>query len=434
MLDLTPAGIEELGEWRTGYTVLPAQASIVQAAAGDPANAAALATLRREADDCLAVRAPSVLDKTMVPASGDRRDFVSLSVYCWPVEGWVKPHTYRTRDGHPNPERWGSEYDIQAYDLMKYLVQTLCYGYAATGDERYAAKAGEVLRTWFTDPRTAMNPNFKYAQYIPGHLCFDTVFPAMYVPGAGGSGETAHFSALRGGVYVSAGGVIECSRLITIPDCAELLAGSRHWTADDDADLRMWFGALFDWLRTSTLGHWESYAPANHGSWYWAYCARFAEFTGRTAEATAILRERFPQRIRDQIDADGRVEDVRRSRSFTYGVFTVTSFVNAALIGDRLGVDLWHHLEGGVAKIPQAIDWLASRLLSGEPWPHPNIDGLRYEQAAPLLAIAARRLGRQDYAEYLARMPDYAADHRWRFVYPGVGQFVAAASGSLIRT
>ena len=43
-----------------------------------------------------------------------------------------------------------------------------CAAFKLTGDDRYVTKAVELLRVFFLDEQTRMNPNLQYAQAIPG--------------------------------------------------------------------------------------------------------------------------------------------------------------------------------------------------------------------------------------------------------------------------
>jgi hypothetical protein len=46
---------------------------------------------------------------------------------------------------------------------MRDAVATLGAAYKITGEDRYVAKAVELLRVFFLDPKTRMNPHLKYA-------------------------------------------------------------------------------------------------------------------------------------------------------------------------------------------------------------------------------------------------------------------------------
>jgi hypothetical protein len=47
-------------------------------------------------------------------------------------------------------------------------VPTLALAYYLSGREPYAAAAAKLLRVFFLNPATRMNPHLEYAQFIPG--------------------------------------------------------------------------------------------------------------------------------------------------------------------------------------------------------------------------------------------------------------------------
>lgn len=117
--------------------------------------------------DALKAEPLSVMMKTKVPASGDRHDYMSLARYFWPDPEKPDGLPYINRDGHSNPEL--KELDRERLGETAERVTCLSLAYYFTDDERYARKAVELLRTWFLDEDTRMNPNLEYAQMIPGH-------------------------------------------------------------------------------------------------------------------------------------------------------------------------------------------------------------------------------------------------------------------------
>ena len=126
----------------------------------------ALSDLRRRCDSLLPVPNPHVMMKRAVPASGDRHDYMSLSRYYWPDPGSADGFPYVRRDGETNP-------DVDLYDRNRIteLADNVCaltVGFYLTDDLRYGAKAGEMIRTWFLDEVTSMNPGLDYSQMIPG--------------------------------------------------------------------------------------------------------------------------------------------------------------------------------------------------------------------------------------------------------------------------
>jgi hypothetical protein len=52
-------------------------------------------------------------------------------------------------------------------DALKRL-RTLALAYALTGHDLYVEHAARLLRAWFLDPTTRMNPNLNFGQFVPG--------------------------------------------------------------------------------------------------------------------------------------------------------------------------------------------------------------------------------------------------------------------------
>src|SRR2546423_14759121 len=117
--------------------------------------------LLTEAEKAIAGPTYSVVNIPSTPPSGDKHDYMSLSPYWWPDPSKPDGKPYMRKDGQVNPER--EKYDQPTLDRMTEAVQNLSIAYYFTGDERYAKKSAELIRVWFFDDVTRMNPNVTYA-------------------------------------------------------------------------------------------------------------------------------------------------------------------------------------------------------------------------------------------------------------------------------
>ena len=123
--------------------------------------------LERDARKALTSGPFSVTSKATTPPSGDKHDYMSQAPYFWPDPQRPNGLPYIRRDGERNPEIEKIT-DHRVMDQLESAVETLALAYQATRNEEYAAKATTLLRAFFLDPATRMNPNLQFAQAIPG--------------------------------------------------------------------------------------------------------------------------------------------------------------------------------------------------------------------------------------------------------------------------
>jgi hypothetical protein len=97
---------------------------------------------------------------------GGPNDYYSNGDYWWPDPAKPDGLPYLRRDGRTNPGNF--DHHRLALRGLRDAVAALGAAFKTTGDDRYAGKAAELLRGFFLDPATRMNPNLQYAQAIPG--------------------------------------------------------------------------------------------------------------------------------------------------------------------------------------------------------------------------------------------------------------------------
>ena len=340
------------------------------------------------------------------PAPGtSRHDFFSLSVYWWPNPETQDGLPYVARDGEVNPE--AENYDSPNLTRMCAAVDTLALAYAFTDEERYAEKAAELLKVWFLDDATSMNPNMLFAQYVPGEGGFKSYYSMRCVGRR--QGKKA---------FVSYGGVIEGSRFPSLLQSVELLRGSRSWTVAHHQGLQQWFHRFMKWLLESQHGDDESTALNNHASWYCNQIATYAAFCGDEKTLRTVLTRDLRVRIFLQIEPDGlQPAEMGRSISFAYVNFALYSFYNCALLGDKLGLDLWNYRTEDGRGLKVATEWLLSRIQNEKLITGANIHGISYINSVPLLRIAAEKYKDSSYAKQIDLLPGYPNNHLYRLLY-----------------
>jgi len=363
----------------------------------DPAIRDARDRLREEADALLAEGPWSVVHKTRLPAGADPHDYRSLGPYWWPDPQRPGGLPWVRRDGERNPEAATGAWDADRHRRMRGAVSTLALAWFLTGHEPYAERAARVLRAWYLDPATRMNPHLRYGQAIPG---------------------------ITEGRGI---GIIETARLPELLDRAALLEGSPAWREEDRRGLRGWMAAYLDWLLASPEGRDEDRTTNNHGTWYDVQVAALALRAGRPEVARERLDATTRRRIAAQVEPDGRQpRELGRTRSLSYSLMNLEGFLQAAALGDRAGVDLWRYETADGRSLLRALDFLLPYADPAARWPHPQITPVPWSTFDAVLRIAARRYPDPRFASALARLPPEArADPRW-LLHPGPSPPVAS--------
>jgi hypothetical protein len=354
--------------------------------AGDKSVSAAFNKLETDARQALQSGPFSVVTKETMPPSGDKHDYMSQAPYFWPDPKSPNGLPYIRKDGERNPEI-NRITDHRSLDQMVASVETLALAYYFKDDESCAAKAVKLLRAFFLDPATRMNPNLQFAQGIPG-------------------------------VNTGRGiGLIETRGLTHVVDAIGLLAASKSLTDGDQRGLEVWFGKFLDWMIESKNGRDEAAAKNNHGTYYDLQVASFALFLRRNEFAVDVLKAARQKRIAAQIEPDGRQPlELARTKAWSYSVGNLDGLTQLALLGQRVGVDLWNYQTLDGRSIRKALDYLTPFAIGGAKWPHQQLGDWPPQMLFPLLRRAATEYGDGRFAAVFAKVPTVDATDRSRLL------------------
>ena len=325
---------------------------------GDAALRPALHHLLANADKLLDQKPLSVMDKKQVAPSGDKHDFVSQAPYFWRDTN-SPDGKYIRHDGERNPES-NADSDSGHFQKICADAHTLALAYYFSGDEKYAVKVTEIIRVWFLNSATKMNPNLNFGQGIPGEV----------------EGRPAGLISARG--------------LVHLVDAIGLLAGSKAWDETDQQGMAAWFTDYLQWLTTSKIGRGELDAKNNHGTFCDTQAAAIALFLGKTEMARDLVSQAREKRVGRQIEPDGRQPlELARTTSFGYSCFNLRALMDLAGLGRSVGVDLWHYQTADGRSILKATEFMAQYADPKSKWPFQQIHAANHGDLGELLLRAA---------------------------------------------
>jgi hypothetical protein len=317
-------------------------------------------TLQKNADKAMERGPYSVTYKTIVPPGGTKNDYMSMGPYWWPDPSKPDGLPYIRRDGEVNPES-GIDKD-QLRGLIE-DVRTLSLAWYFTGEKDYARKAAELLRVWFLDEETLMNPHLEYGQAIPGRTT--------------GRGI----------------GIIDTKSFSTLVDAIVLLESSGALRKHEEEEIRLWFGEYFTWLNTSQHGKDEDVYPNNHSVAYDVQVTSIARFIGNDAYVSEKISAVPAARIDKMIRADGRQpEELIRTKAYGYSVANLGNFFDVGETGLKVGVDIFGYTNPDGGSLQKALEFVTGYLGREAEWPWEQISD--WEQTENNLGLLIRRAAR----------------------------------------
>jgi hypothetical protein len=331
---------------------------------GDKSLKVALQHLTAQADSWLNQGPWTVTAKTNAPPNGTIHDYASQAPYWWPNPNTADGCPYIQKDGVRNPEvdQYQDRLGVGKMFNSSYVLSLAWY---YTQDPKYSKHAATILRTWFLDDATKMNPNLDHAQIIP----------------CANSGRAI--------------GIIDFSQEYTnVLDAVAILnSGAPGWTKKDANKFQEWNVQFLTWLYESPFGKSEAGATNNHGTFANMQISALALFTGNKTLA-AQVSEKAKTFINGQITANGsQPEELARTRSWHYSHFNLGAHLRWAQVAKKVGVDLYKYKGPAGQSLFKAVNFLIPAAVGGQSsWAYPELEFHRFAATDNVHAAAVAGL------------------------------------------
>jgi hypothetical protein len=289
------------------------------------------------ADQALNLKPPAITDHIATNSAGGPHDFFSQADYAWPNPTNASGLPYVGRDGESNPNVFSDH--RMAMRNMKDAVAALAAAYLLTGDDKYPRQAGQLIKVFFLDEKTRMNPHLQYAQAVLG--------------------------AQTGNAY----GVIDTLHLAELAVAVPFLEKSRAFSPAVDAGLKKWFADYIEWITTSTNGVKEMNNKNNHSIACFVQLAAFAKFTGNQP-VLEMSRQRFKEvLLPGQMTNDGSFPlELKRTKPYGYSIFQADNLAILCVLLSTPGDDLWKFTLPDGRTPKNAIDFIFPYLADKNKW------------------------------------------------------------------
>lgn len=314
-------------------------------------------------------------------SEGGPNDFYSNGDYWWPDPKKSSGLPYIKRDGETNTENFVAH--RMAVKALRDSVAALAAAYKLTGEDRYVEKAAGLLKVFFLDSKTRMNPSLNFAQAVPG------VSPGRGI------------------------GIIDTLHLIEIPAAVKVMERSKAFPVNIGQDLRQWFRELAEWMTTSKNGNEEANAKNNHAVAFHLQLAVFADFIG-DQEKLALCRAKFKEVfVSKQMATDGGFPlELARTKPYGYSIFQLDNMTMLCHILSTAEDNLWTFQTKDGKSIAKAIAYLYPFLADKSKWTlPPDVNAWEgWPARQPNLIFGGMALGEQKYLDLWQTLPAEPTD------------------------
>ncbi|MDP4209000.1 MAG: alginate lyase family protein [Bacteroidota bacterium] len=312
-------------------------------------------------------------NKTQLPASGDKHDYMSLAPYFWPNPNTPNGLPYIRKDGERNPAIKDIKDKTEMGDMTR-DVEILSLAYYFSGNEKYADRATFLIRTWFLSPETRMNPNVNFGQAVSGKN--------------DGRGE----------------GVLETRGFIKVTDAIGLIRNSKAWTSADETGMKIWISEFLNWMQTSPNGIAEMKASNNHGVWYDAQRLGYALFLEKKDLANEICKSAIKRLDEEMVNNGSFPKELARTTSLGYSLFVMNAFFQLATLSEKTDINLWTAATPSGKSLKKGVDFLLPYLTKEKQWTGKQIKPFNYAEAVPFLMLASQKMNNSGYSAAVSKL------------------------------
>ncbi len=296
--------------------------------------------IRQNADAALAAGPWSVTYHRPDFIKAAPNDYYSEGPYWWPDPKNPKG-PYIRKDGERNPDRYLNNRN----DLGSMCTAVLALGMGGLlGDQRYGVHASEILKVWFVDPKTRMNPNLEFGQAVRG------------------------INSGRGT------GIIDTVSMIHTAQGVMLLEQAGMLDAKLADGVRRWFADYMKWMNTSQKGLDEKRSGNNHATWWTAQVAAYATLVDDSSLKSMAWDHYRGYLVPTEVEADGSCpREEERTQSLSYSAMNLDAFAVVCRIADVNGVSLWGYRTPQGVGIEKSFHYLMPFVAHPEKWVKPQI-------------------------------------------------------------